>query len=932
MRSLRPLTLLAIALLLAVGAPCQLRWVSLPRGGQLPEAHVRRIMQDSHGYLWYATMGGGLARDNAYCLDVFRPSREDGLGAASDRVLCLAEDKLRGGLWFGTEGGLFYVDPSRDFALCEPDTSLRREAIHALCPMRDGTLWVSLRGRLLRMNGEGKRLGEYPMLDSLGHPLVVPCMIESRKGELVGCASWNVGVFRHEERGDSVEFLPWGVEGSPQWMVEDSVNDCYWVATWGEGIVKYQGRKAIRQGVYTEGGGDGIAYHVSMDRGGRLWVCGTDRLVAYSTAGGELSPATCTRGMEGKLRGITVETTECDLEGNVWVASLSPTSFVLSPSSPPLRRIALSGSEQGLGSQSLPERVAASGGDVWVYVTRLGLVCLSGGKGEGEGKAYMPAETGGWSTMGTAITAPRSPIRPEGDAGLWACRSKDLCYLWREGGKVISQRVSYLGQDVNAMLDDGRGGLWIGGTERLQRFDIEGGHPETVVEGVGGISQLTADSLGHVYCLASEGGVVEVGREGEVRLLRQDHELTCLTASPEGTLYASGTDGAIYHLTPGDSLFELDPSLTPQEGGQVMRLTVDALGHLWVMTANLLREYDLRSGAYRSIGRGDKAVNLDAFSCLETYPSGVVSAGPGAVCLIPSDPSLALHTSPTPQAQTSGGIRVAAVSYQGERHLMVCPEELRLPARPGEVAIEITTLDYLGRGHVRYAYRTSPRGEWHRLPKGENTIRLRTGELPPRYSRLEVRAEVEGTINQPPFLVLRLWRAPRLWESLWFLVLMGMAVIALVVVGGRAISRRRRGDTLPTVLPSPVAAQTAEPTPSPETAQTSETTPTPKDEFLLRAEAVVEAHLREEAFDVDALASEMGLSRSALYRKLEALGADRPALFIRNIRLRNAARLLTEGRLSVSEVAYAVGFSYVSYFCRCFKDMYGVQPGQYHQG
>lgn len=48
--------------------------------------------------------------------------------------------------------------------------------------------------------------------------------------------------------------------------------------------------------------------------------------------------------------------------------------------------------------------------------------------------------------------------------------------------------------------------------------------------------------------------------------------------------------------------------------------------------------------------------------------------------------------------------------------------------------------------------------------------------------------------------------------------------------------------------------------------------------------------------------------------------------FIRTIRLRRAAELLREGRMNVTEVSYATGFSSVSYFSRCFRTMFGVSP------
>lgn len=84
--------------------------------------------------------------------------------------------------------------------------------------------------------------------------------------------------------------------------------------------------------------------------------------------------------------------------------------------------------------------------------------------------------------------------------------------------------------------------------------------------------------------------------------------------------------------------------------------------------------------------------------------------------------------------------------------------------------------------------------------------------------------------------------------------------------------------------------------------------------FLDKATGLVDEHLSSEQFDVNALAEKMGFSRSAFYRKFNSLTELSPAAFIKTKRLRQAAVWLAEGRKSVSEIAYDVGFSDAGYF------------------
>lgn len=102
------------------------------------------------------------------------------------------------------------------------------------------------------------------------------------------------------------------------------------------------------------------------------------------------------------------------------------------------------------------------------------------------------------------------------------------------------------------------------------------------------------------------------------------------------------------------------------------------------------------------------------------------------------------------------------------------------------------------------------------------------------------------------------------------------------------------------------------------------------DEKLMnRIMAVLNRDIANPELTVEQLASEVGLSRVHLHRRLKALTNQSPRDFIRNTRLRQAARLLAEKKLSVSEVADLTGFSNAGSFTTSFKKLYGLTPGEY---
>ncbi len=101
-----------------------------------------------------------------------------------------------------------------------------------------------------------------------------------------------------------------------------------------------------------------------------------------------------------------------------------------------------------------------------------------------------------------------------------------------------------------------------------------------------------------------------------------------------------------------------------------------------------------------------------------------------------------------------------------------------------------------------------------------------------------------------------------------------------------------------------------------------------EDAFISQFKGIVEERLADSNLSVEDLATAMGLSRVQLYRKVKALTGSSPVDLLRKARLAQAQRLLQESTLSVSEIAYQVGFASPSYFTKCYKDEFGTVPGE----
>lgn len=105
--------------------------------------------------------------------------------------------------------------------------------------------------------------------------------------------------------------------------------------------------------------------------------------------------------------------------------------------------------------------------------------------------------------------------------------------------------------------------------------------------------------------------------------------------------------------------------------------------------------------------------------------------------------------------------------------------------------------------------------------------------------------------------------------------------------------------------------------------------PSTEQAFIERLMKTVEEEIESETFGPEALSATLNMSQRHLQRKIRALTGQRPADFIRTIRLRRAKQLLEQQAGNVSEIAYQVGFNNLSYFARCFKEEFGQTPSAF---
>ena len=97
-------------------------------------------------------------------------------------------------------------------------------------------------------------------------------------------------------------------------------------------------------------------------------------------------------------------------------------------------------------------------------------------------------------------------------------------------------------------------------------------------------------------------------------------------------------------------------------------------------------------------------------------------------------------------------------------------------------------------------------------------------------------------------------------------------------------------------------------------------------QFIDKIHSIIEDNLDNADFNIDTIASSIGLSRSSFFKKLKSLTGFAPVDLVKEIRLNKSVDMIKSTDLTVTEIAYAVGFRDSGYFSKCFKKKYNQSP------
>ena len=248
--------------------------------------------------------------------------------------------------------------------------------------------------------------------------------------------------------------------------------------------------------------------------------------------------------------------------------------------------------------------------------------------------------------------------------------------------------------------------------------------------------------------------------------------------------------------------------------------------------------------------------------------------------------------------------------------------QLTLPHNEHFLTLVMTAFNYASPSHTRYRYML--RGidtDWN-TGRGANCELRYTALRPGRYE-LCYQTAVDGSPwSEMRTLVICI--RPPFWLTWWACLIYIFVAAGIALAGMRIYLTHKRDKLLAEFVTSREALQNKL-----RDAREVPTISNRDEQFVSQLQRIVESHLDDSNFGVEALSTEAGMDRTGLYRKLQTITGQTPSEFIRQIRLNRAADLLRSNQHTVEEIAWMTGFGSTRYLRRHFKKQFGQLPSQF---
>ena len=905
---------------------------------KLSNTNITSICQDKAGYIWIGTENG-LNRFDGYKFTVYKNNPQDTTSLMFNIVNKVFCDKS-GNLWVGTNTGLQRYEDATDSFIRYRSSEFERARISDICQLPDGKVLVGTAG-----------FGLF-QADAASHTLTL--------------------LKDYEANADDKFFGHFLVDADG--------------GLWKDGNKDFSLIKPGRQPqVFTARHEPPMAF---ADAGGRILIMNRHQLSAF--VNGQFQDNYFDVSEVASLN-PHYWTVMRDHKGNIYIGTRGSGLLWIPKGSRKVQRYQFNVSGVNMNTSTIQTMFEDRQGNIWVGCWHKGLLVIPGNKVQFTSWSFsgQKCDIGnyvsslcqgndgitwctvrdegvfGFNANGLLVAHPAAPawtefIYRDSKGNFYLGAGTDI-YSYNPQNGHASKLLSFDCNMMNGMTDDGRGHLFFSAFGRgMLCYDTATSHIRHFSQSTGGakgrlcndwIMSMTADHNGRIW-VATTNGVCCYDVDADSfkpfgwNSILEGKRCECLCETSQGDMLIGTMEGLFVWHRSTDMVEEFQGA-ERLRGLTIGYIVQDRSDDIWCATTMGIWHYRASEEKWVSHVSGSGLTDREFI--------------PNAGLFIPQDDRMFFATSDGITTFTPGQVQGASISLGdikltnmsfGGQPIKHDSSDFSFPYSENVISMEFSLMNFLDAANTVFEYRLGHNVEWTRIAEGQNTISFT--HLPIGTYQLEVRAIVGGAESEPGIYTITIeapWYRTTLAYILYIIGIIGI-VLFLILKWRQRMHRQLDEDKRQFI------ATTTEEIRSPldliiEAAESSTTDIQSaievidsnarridqyirdievkgNDELLMeRIMKCINENISNSDLDVSLICTEAGISRSHLHRKMKEMTGLTVHDFIQNIRMEQAARLLTEQKINITQVAYAVGYSSQPSFSAAFRKHFGVSPTEY---
>ena len=945
----------------------------------MPNNFADDIFQDSYGFVWISTHGGGLVRYDGFNYMNFNLG-SSGISLRSNSCRNVYEDHFKR-LWIAFEEGPQVLDLKTMQPVIPPCENEKVEAqlnkaLKNLCTRMycdaKGNVWMVSFNLLTRISFNEK--GEVNRVLSISYPYNAPdlglCDVY-RNGTVVMCNNGVVSEFsvqtnRLVAKNISSMFLPLDYR-------------------YAGAVISYHGKiwLGTNRGLYNsakqEFHASGTVHSLQHEVVTSLAITEDDKLLVGTLCGVDIiddKTGTIEHWNCSSVNPLSSNFVNSLLskDGQIWVGTETGGITKLAP-----RQLQLeffkhdAANPASLSPNAVNAMYAAPDGTLWVGTVEGGLNALA--PGSRNFTHYTMANSG---LPHNSVSTLAADNRGNLWIGTWGTGIAVMNL--QQPGRIIplvvdAKHQPFLNFAGVLVYDPINDGMWLGTNDGLFFYDLK---RQQLIEPFKGClnvrgcigSLITRDGKLLMGCVQ---GMVEINLKsripgkGDFAVKYHQYKLDDPKSGVIDKIlsFCLAKDGKIWLGSNGYGLYCYNynkegktyvKSFTTNNGlanNTVKGIVEDNQGMLWIATDNGLSIFNPKTETFSSYSRKDGLLSS------QFYFNGAIRDAKGKIYL-GTDEGLMAVTGVNHAVHNSARLRFTELLvdnqpvFAGSDYLdddISIAKRLCIHESDKSFTIFFSALNYGNDSQGVYLYRMKGyENDWVQLQPGQHSVRYST--LPAGSYQFEVKYIPSFDSDKEQVISVDIKVTPYFWKSWWFVSLMVIAFIAfLLYIYTSRMEKMREREVEELYRPIEAALKDSDEPGKLQSRiqmilenqkryQDSQKKSIEADRkqvaekerpFMDIVMEVMEKNYDNSEFGVQELADEMRMNRSVLSKMLNAEAGQPTAQFIRNYRLDIAKKMITENvaNRNITEIAYRVGFNDPKYFTRCFTKQYGVSPSSY---